>query len=308
MAAQVSTVEELKELEGLKHLATGKVRELFEVDEDTVLFVASDRISAFDVVMKNGIPGKGKVLTQLSAFWFNTLFADVEKFGPNHLITTDFDKMPASVQKHRAVLEGRTMLVRKLEPVMIEAIVRGYITGSGWKEYQREGSVCKIKLPEGLQNCEKLAEPLFTPSTKAGPGEHDENISEERAGEIIGKELCAKIKERALHFYKTARDYAAEKGIIIADTKFEFGTDKDGNVYLIDEVLTPDSSRFWSKADYKVGQGQKSFDKQDLRDFLAKDKSWDKSTPVTLPDEVLATTSKQYLEISKILAGKEIEL
>lgn len=300
-------VTSIGELDGLHRIASGKVRELFLVDDSTLLFVATDRVSAFDVVMTNGIPGKGKVLNQLSVFWFINVFNDVEKFGANHLITADLDEMPASVQKHADVLRGRCMLVRKHKVIPIEAIVRGYIVGSGWKEYEKMGSVCSIPLPKGLKKCEKLAEPIFTPSTKAEQGEHDENISENKAADMIGRQLCDKVRERSLNFYSAARDFAAEKGIIIADTKFEFATDANGEVVLVDEVMTPDSSRFWDIEKYTVGENQDSYDKQYVRDYL-ETVNFDKKTPVELPADVVANTTKKYIQIYKILTGREPEM
>eukprot|EP01083_Nonionella_stella_P185026 673542_1 len=300
-------VTSIGELEGLRRIAVGKVRELFLVDDSTLLFVATDRVSAFDVVMSNGIPGKGKVLNQLSVFWFTEVFQDVATHGPNHLITADIEKMPPVVQKHAEILRGRCMLVKKLNVVPIEAIVRGYIVGSGWKEYERLGSVCAISLPKGLKKCQKLPEAIFTPSTKAEQGEHDENISENKAADMIGRALCDKVREKSLKFYSTARDFAAKKGIIIADTKFEFATDSDGNVVLVDEVMTPDSSRFWAIDKYTIGENQDSYDKQYVRDYL-ESINFDKKTPAELPAEVVRNTTKKYVEIFKILTGRDPEL
>ncbi|MEM7392440.1 MAG: phosphoribosylaminoimidazolesuccinocarboxamide synthase [Verrucomicrobiota bacterium] len=280
-------------------LGRGKVRDLYDIDDDHLLFVASDRVSAFDVVMSNGIPGKGKVLTQLSVFWFDLL----KENGRNHLVTADVGEMPDVVQAYRDQLEGRSMLVRKLEILPVEAIVRGYITGSGWKEYKKQQTVCDIPLPEGLEESEKLAEPLYTPSTKAEQGEHDENIHPDKAREIIGDERAAEVTRLAIELYKQAADYAAGKGIIIADTKFEFGVDADG-VVLADEVLTPDSSRFWPANDYGVGRGQDSFDKQFVRDYL-ESINFDKTNPVDLPEEVLEKTIEKYVEAYRLLTDSE---
>ncbi|KAJ9086654.1 Bifunctional purine biosynthetic protein ade1 [Entomophthora muscae] len=284
----------------LKLLARGKVRDIYHVEEGKLLFVATDRLSAFDVVMENGIPGKGKILTQLSLFWFD-LLKDVM---PNHLINANFDEMPANVQKYRGQLEGRSMLVNSLTIYPIEAIVRGYIAGSGWKEYQTSGTVCSIPLPEGLLESDKLPSPLFTPSTKAEIGDHDENISPAKAAEIIGAEAASTMEKLALAVYSKARDYALTKGIIIADTKFEFGKDAAGTMILADEVLTPDSSRFWPVESYQAGKGQDSFDKQYVRDFLLSigfDKSASQS--VTLPEEVVKATLGKYIEAFTLLTG-----
>ncbi|KAJ1835683.1 Bifunctional purine biosynthetic protein ade1, partial [Coemansia sp. RSA 2708] len=262
----------------LKLLARGKVRDLYEVDQDTLLFVATDRISAYDVIMKSPISGKGKILTQISQFWFAHL-ADIV---PNHLVTADIDQMPAAVQQYRDQLQGRSLLVKRVDVLPVEAIVRGYITGSGWKEYQQSGTVCGIELPQGLRESQKLPRPLFTPSTKAEYGEHDENIHPDRCAEIIGKARADEVARVAVALYAKAAEYAASKGIIIADTKFEFGVDKQGNLMLIDEALTPDSSRFWPAASFKVGRSQESYDKQYLRDYLTSI-GFDAQTPIDLP-------------------------
>jgi len=288
------------ECPNLELIGRGKVRDLYRINDEHLLFVASDRISAFDVVMSNGIPGKGKVLTQLSLFWFD-LLAEVV---PNHLVTAEIDDMPVSVQAYRDQLAGRSMLVRQVEILPIEAIVRGYITGSGWKEYQRQGTVCDIPLPAGLQESEQLAEPLFTPSTKAEQGAHDENIHPDQAADIIGAERAACVAELSLRLYGVARDHAATRGIIIADTKFEFGIDTAGQVILADEVLTPDSSRFWPVASYATGRGQDSFDKQYVRDYLERI-GFDKQNPVSLPEDVVAGTIDKYVEAFRLLTGRE---
>jgi len=288
------------QLDGLELLSRGKVRDVYHVDSSSLLFVASDRISAFDVIMKNGVPGKGKILTQLSLFWFD-LLKDVI---PNHLITANIDEMPESVRKHRDQLEGRCMLVKKLQILKIEAIVRGYISGSGWKEYQKSGTICNIQLPAGLKESEKLEFPLFTPSTKADIGEHDQNIHPDKAAEIIGKEKAEIVAKSAVELYSKARDYAAGKGIIIADTKFEFGVDENGRVILADEVLTPDSSRFWPASTYEVGRGQNSFDKQYLRDYLIS-VNFDMKNGIELPEDVIKNTQAKYIEVFRILTGRD---
>jgi len=284
----------------LKLLARGKVRDVYEVDADHLLFVASDRISAFDVVMANGIPGKGKILTQLSLFWFDLL----KNVSENHLVTADVAKMPASVQAYRDQLDGRTMLVRRLKILPVEAIVRGYLTGSGLKEYQKSQTVSNIPLPAGLVESSKLSEPLYTPSTKAEIGAHDQNIHPDQAAKIIGAH-AETVKTLALKLYSTARDYAATRGIIIADTKFEFGTNAAGKVILADEALTPDSSRFWPAKDYKAGVVQNSFDKQYLRDYLEKIAFDKNGKGIELPKNVVDNTLTKYVEAFRLLTGKE---
>ncbi|KAK9711097.1 Bifunctional purine biosynthetic protein ade1 [Basidiobolus ranarum] len=283
----------------LKLLARGKVRDVYRVDEKTILFVATDRISAFDVIMKNPIPGKGKILTQLSNFWFDFL----KDVLPNHLLTTDFEKMPDIVKQYRDQLEGRCLLVKSLKIHPIEAIVRGYISGSGWVEYQKQGTVCDIKLPEGLSESQVLEKPLFTPSTKADYGDHDENIHPSKVAGIIGEANAKAMEEAAIKLYVKARDYAYERGIIIADTKFEFGADEEGNLILADEVLTPDSSRFWPLDKYEAGRGQDSFDKQYLRDYLLSI-NYDKKTPIELPEDVIQNTLNKYIEAYTKITGK----
>jgi len=287
----------------LKLVSRGKVRELYDIDEESLLFVATDRLSAYDVIMKNGIPGKGKILTQMSVFWFN-LLKDVMK---THLITANIDEMPACVQKYRDQLEGRSMLVKKLSILPIEAIVRGYITGSGWAEYKRKGTVCDIPLPKELKESQKLPEPLFTPSTKAEYGEHDENIHPSKVAGIIGEKYAKQMEEAALKVYKAALSHAEKKGIIIADTKFEFGTNKDGEIVLADEVLTPDSSRFWPADSYEVGRGQDSYDKQYVRDYLTSI-NFDKKTPIELPQDIIDKTVKKYVEAYTRLTGSAPQL
>lgn len=265
----------------------GKVRDIYDLGEQ-LLLVSTDRISAFDWVLPTGIPDKGRVLTQIAAFWFDLLKE------PNHLITTDIDQMDLPADADRESLAGRSSLVRKTEVVPIECVVRGYLAGSGWKEYQQDGTVCGIRLPEGLQESDRLEEPIFTPATKATTG-HDENISFERMIEIVGREVADELRDRSIDIFKRGREYAGEKGIIIADTKFEFGR-VDGELILIDEVLTPDSSRFWPADDYAPGRGQPSFDKQFVRDWLS-GTDWDKnSPPPALPDEIVAKTREKYVE------------
>ncbi|KAI7849494.1 phosphoribosylaminoimidazole-succinocarboxamide synthase [Circinella umbellata] len=288
----------------LKLIARGKVRDLYEVDEKSLLFVATDRISAFDVIMTNPIPGKGKVLTQVSLFWFD-LLKDVL---PNHLITADFDKMPANIQKYRDQLEGRSILVKKMRVLPIEAIVRGYITGSGWAEYKKKGTICDIELPKGLVESQKLPTVLFTPSTKAEIGDHDENIHPSKMVEILGsQELADKITNAAIALYTKASEYAAKKGIIIADTKFEFGLDENDNLVVVDEVLTPDSSRFWPASKYEAGRGQESFDKQFVRNYL-ESIGFDKKTSIELPADVISNTLEKYKEAYHMLTDQKIVL
>jgi phosphoribosylaminoimidazole-succinocarboxamide synthase len=277
----------------------GKVRDIYELG-DQLLLVATDRISAFDYVLGSGIPDKGKVLTQLSAFWFGKMAG----LTPHHLISIDVDQFPAVTRPHRDVLRGRTMLVRKTNPLPVECVARGYLSGSGWKEYGKTGAVCGIGLPPGLKESDRLPTPIFTPATKAESG-HDENISEAVAGDIVGKDLIAKLRDLTLTIYARGVEHAATCGIIIADTKFEFGLAGD-TLLLIDEVLTPDSSRFWPKDRYTPGQGQPSFDKQFVRDYLEQI-GWNKQPPVpSLPDDVVMRTREKYLEAYKKLTGKEL--
>lgn len=282
----------------LKLLARGKVRDVYEVDEDYLLFVATDRISAFDVIMKNGIPGKGMLLTQISCFWFEWLADRM----PHHFVTADLTQMPASVQPYADQLRGRSMLVRRLKILPVEAIVRGYLAGSGWSSYQQDGTVCGIALPAGLQQCGELPHPLYTPSTKAELGGHDINISPQRASEIMGEAHADQIEKMALALYGEARTYAAERGILLADTKFEFGVNAAGEVVLGDEILTPDSSRFWPAADYAPGKDQPSFDKQFVRNYLLSI-NFDKETPVSLPADVIEKTLVKYQEAYGLLVG-----
>lgn len=289
------------DFESLKLLKRGKVRDIYKVD-DKLLIVATDRMSAFDVVMDDPIPDKGKILTSISIFWFNQLKPIVE----NHIITTNPAEYPESCQIYSKQLEGRSMLVKEARPLPVECIVRGYLSGSGWLEYKSKGSICGIPLQEGLAESEKLPDPIFTPSTKAAEGIHDENISFERVIEILGIETAEKIKELTLKIYEFGRVLAAQKGIIIADTKFEFGFEDD-HLILIDEVLTPDSSRFWPTDAYSPGGPQKSFDKQFLRDYL-NSLDWPKQPPPPkLPPEVIEKTRDKYVEALERLTGHGLE-
>jgi phosphoribosylaminoimidazole-succinocarboxamide synthase len=292
------TVLELN-LPGHPKLKSGKVREIFDLGE-RLLFVATDRISAFDCIMPNGIPRKGEVLTQISYFWF----AQTEGFQPNHLISRAGDPLPSSLQPFAAQLARRSMIVKKAQPLAIECVVRGYLAGSGWKEYRERQTVCGIKLPAGLKESSELPEAIFTPATKAETG-HDENISFEQAARIVGDDIAGRARAASLKIYNFARDYARQRGIIIADTKFEFGL-LDGELILIDEVLTPDSSRFWPADQYQPGQGQPSFDKQFVRDYL-ETLDWNKTPPApTLPAEVVAKTQAKYLEAYERLTGRKL--
>jgi phosphoribosylaminoimidazole-succinocarboxamide synthase len=285
---------------GLKLIHRGKVRDLYEV-EDKLLMVATDRISAYDVVMGEAIPGKGEVLTRLSLFWFDFL----KDIVPNHLISADVADYPAICHPYREQLQGRSMLVKKAAPLPVECIVRGYISGSFWSAYRRDPTVCGFKLPAGMRESQKFPEVLFTPSTKAELGLHDENISLDRMAELLGKEQTAKIASICIDIYEKAADYARSKGIIIADTKFELGM-YDGELILIDEVLTPDSSRFWPVDQYKVGGGQPSFDKQFLRDYLSS-LAWDKTPPPPpLPAEILEKTGSRYREALERITGSAL--
>lgn len=283
------------DLKGLKLLGRGKVRDIYDLD-DKMLIVTTDRISAFDVIMPNGVPNKGKILTELSLFWFEK----TKHIIKNHLITANIDEMPAEVRQYKDILEGRTMLVHKCKTFPVECVARGYITGSGWKDYLATGSICGIKLPGGLKESQKMPETLFTPASKAEIGDHDENISFEKMKETIGADNAQALKDYTIKIYETARDIADKKGIIIADTKFEFGT-LNGEIILIDEIITPDSSRFWSKADYVVGQPQQGMDKQYVRNYL-ETLDWDKKAPgPKLPDEIVNNTSAIYRKITDIL-------
>ena len=287
--------------EDLKLTRRGKVRDVYEIDDDRLLIAATDRISAFDCILPTPIERKGDVLTSLSQFWFGKLGHIVA----NHLLTTRIEEMPEAVQNHAAELRGRSMLVRRTEVFPVECVVRGYLSGSGWKDYQRTGQVCGHQLPVGLRESEQLAEPIFTPATKAETG-HDENISEQQMAEIVGDEVTEYLRKVSLQLYREARDYARARGIIIADTKFEFGRDRDGKIILIDEVLTPDSSRFWPADSYEVGRGQSSFDKQYVRDYLEK-LDWNKQPPApALPPEVAQATTARYLEAYELLVGEPL--
>jgi phosphoribosylaminoimidazole-succinocarboxamide synthase len=287
------------DLPGFKKLKSGKVREIFDLS-DRLLFVATDRISAFDCIMPNGIPRKGEVLTQISYFWF----AQTESFQPNHLISRAQDALPKELQGFADQLARRSMIVKKANPLAIECVVRGYLAGSGWKEYRERQTVCGIKLPAGLKESSELPEPIFTPATKAETG-HDENISFEQAAGIVGGDIAERARAASLKIYNFARDYARKRGIIIADTKFEFGL-LDGQLILIDEVLTPDSSRFWPADQYQPGKGQPSFDKQFVRDFL-ETLDWNKTPPApALPPDVVAKTEAKYLDAYRRLTGREL--
>ena len=288
-------------LSDLHLLRRGKVRDVYSVDDDSLLIVATDRISAFDCILPTPIERKGEVLTALSRFWFEKLNHVVA----NHLIESDVDAMPPAVQRHAQTLKGRAMLVRRATVFPVECVVRGYLVGSGWKDYVRTGSVCGHKLPEGLVESAKLPEPIFTPSTKAEEG-HDENISEDQVRELIGDEKTALLRDTSLRLFSEAHDYARQRGIIIADTKFEFGLDKNGEILLVDEVLTPDSSRFWPADQYVPGRSQPSFDKQFVRDYL-ETLDWDKKPPApAIPPEIAAATTARYLEAYRLLTGKEL--
>lgn len=281
----------------------GKVRDVYEVD-DALLIVATDRISAFDYVLASGIPEKGKVLNQLSAFWFEYL-GDVVA---NHMITIDVDRFPAALRPHAAELRGRAMLVRRTDPVPIECVARGYLSGSGWKEYQQSGSVCGIRLPGGLRESDRLPAPIFTPATKADSG-HDVNISESEAARLVGSAVVARLKALTLELYRRGAAHAESRGIIVADTKFEFGFaggSSPDHLILIDEALTPDSSRFWPREEYNPGRSQPSFDKQFVRDYL-ESIEWNKQPPVpSLPDDVVLRTRDKYLEAFRLLAGRPL--
>src|SRR4030042_893052 len=290
-------VVSITEFESLTLKGRGKVRDIYYLG-DQLLIVATDRISAFDVVMPNPIPNKGRVLTQLSKFWFDLTKGMV----PNHVLSTKAEEFPEECQPYGEYLKERSMIVVKADPLPVECVVRGYLSGSGWQEYQETGEVCGISLPKGLRESSMLEEPIFTPATKAEIGMHDENITFEKVEKIVGKDLAQQLKSISLAIYKRARDFAERKGILIADTKMEFGI-KDGKFLLIDELLTPDSSRFWPKDDYQPGGPQKSFDKQFLRDYLLSIK-WDKNPPPPeLPQEIIHKTGEKYLEAYERLTG-----
>jgi len=286
-------------LSGLTLARRGKVRDVYDLGEH-LLIVATDRISAFDYILGSGFPDKGRVLTQLSAFWFGK----VADLTPHHLVSVDVDEFPAAARPHRDVLRGRAMLVHKTLPLPVECVARGYLSGSGWKEYGKTGAVCGITLPKGLRESDRLPAPIFTPATKAESG-HDENISEAEAGHIVGRDRIARLRDLTLAIYGRGVAHAETCGIIIADTKFEFGLVGD-RMLLIDEVLTPDSSRFWPKAEYQPGRGQPSFDKQFVRDYLER-LGWNKQPPVpALPEDVIARTREKYLEAHKRLTGRDL--
>lgn len=284
-------------------VSKGKVRDIYEISEDSLLLVTTDRISAFDVVMPDPIEDKGKVLNQITLFWMEMM----QDLTPNHILATNVDDYPEPLHKYKAELQDRSVLVKKAKPLPIECIVRGFITGSGWKDYQKTGEVCGHKLPANLQESEMLEKALFTPSTKAEIGDHDENITLDQAAEMIGEDMMRKVEQLALDIYTRARDYAKERGILIADTKFEFGMLGD-ELILIDEVLTPDSSRFWPMDGYKPGQSQPSFDKQYFRDWLV-EIGFNKQPPAPkVPADIAAQTRAKYMEAYKLLTGKELEL
>ena len=273
----------------------GKVRDIYDLG-DKLLIVSTDRISAFDWVLPNGIPHKGEVLTQLSLFWFRQLSHVVK----NHIANSSVEEFPELLQAHKALLEGRSMLVKKAKVIPIECVVRGYLAGSGWKEYQKSKSVCGVRLPDKLKQCSQLPQPIFTPATKEESG-HDRNISEAEMADLVGSELTRKLRDTSVQIYSEAVAYATARGIIIADTKFEFGTDDNGSIIWIDEALTPDSSRFWPKDQYQPGRDQPSFDKQVVRNYL-ETTGWDKqSPPPSLPDEIVKLTTEKYLDVSKRL-------
>jgi len=296
----VATVVET-EFGDLKLVRRGKVRDVYQIDEDRLLIVATDRISAFDCVLPTPIERKGEVLTALSRFWFGKL----SQVSPNHLLTIDIDEMPAAIRQHERELCGRSMLVKRTDVFPVECVVRGYLSGSGWKDYQRTGEVCGHKLPAGLRDSEKLSKSIFTPATKAETG-HDENISEEQMADIVGRDVMESLRDISLGLYQEASDYARGRGIIIADTKFEFGRDREGEMILIDEVLTPDSSRFWPVDNYEVGKSQASFDKQYVRDYLESIK-WNKQPPAPeLPPEIARATTARYLEAYELLVGEPL--
>jgi phosphoribosylaminoimidazole-succinocarboxamide synthase len=295
----VQTVSETS-VKGLNLLHRGKVRDVYEIDEHRLLLVATDRISAFDCIMPNPIPKKGAILTALSAFWFDR----IARLTGHHLITSDFAQMPEAVRL-APELAGRSMLVERTRVFPVECVVRGYLEGSGWKDYRATGEICGHRLPAGLRQCDKLPEPIFTPATKAAEG-HDENITETEFVSIIGEQAAAALKSKTLEIYRAASDYALSRGIIIADTKFEFGLDEHGEILLIDEVLTPDSSRFWSADTYQAGRAQPSFDKQFLREYL-ETLDWDKTPPAPeLPEKIIEATTERYLAAYRLLTGNEI--
>ncbi|MFO7739703.1 MAG: phosphoribosylaminoimidazolesuccinocarboxamide synthase [Desulfatiglandaceae bacterium] len=296
-----SEVLKRSDFEGIRLLKRGKVRDVYEVGDD-LLIVASDRMSAFDVVLADPIPDKGKVLTSISLFWFQKLNSIVE----NHVISSDPAEYPEVCRRYTDQLKGRSMLVRKADPLPVECIVRGYLSGSGWQDYLSTGSICGIRLPEGLKESQALPQAIFTPSTKAADGMHDENITYEFALEILGEETAERVRHMSLQIYEFGRDFASEKGIIVADTKFEFGL-REGNLILIDEVLTPDSSRFWPVDSYRPGGPQQSFDKQFLRDYLLEINWLKKPPPPKLPLDIIEKTREKYLEALERITGHGLE-
>jgi phosphoribosylaminoimidazole-succinocarboxamide synthase len=286
-------------LTSLKLRARGKVRDIYDIDDKTMLIVSTDRLSAFDVILPEPIPGKGRVLTRVSNFWFEKL----KEVMPNHVSNIPLEQVLPNPEE-RAQVEGRAIVVKKLQPLPVEAIVRGYLIGSGWKDYQKTGAVCGIQLPEGLQQAQKLPQAIFTPSTKAGVAEHDENISFAQTVELLGQELAEKVRDASIALYTKAAEYAKQRGIIIADTKFEFGLDEAGTLYLIDEALTPDSSRFWPAEQYQVGISPPSFDKQYIRDYL-ETLNWNKTAPgPKLPEEVRNYCAEKYREAELKLTSR----
>jgi phosphoribosylaminoimidazole-succinocarboxamide synthase len=293
---------DLSQLPGVERVGTGKVRELYAAGPERLLLVASDRVSAFDVVLPTPIPDKGEVLTRISAFWFG-LLADVV---PSHLISTDPSDFPDAVAPHADELRGRTMLCRRAEMLPVECVARGYLAGSGWKEYAAGGRVCGVPLPQGLRESDRLPEPIFTPATKAAVGDHDENIRFDEVVELVGADTAVRLQELTLACYRRAHEHAADRGILLADTKFEFGW-VDGELTLCDEALTPDSSRYWPADDYEPGRGQDSFDKQIVRDWL-ESSGWDKTPPgPELPEDVVARTRARYIEVYERLTGEPFE-
>ena len=296
----LSHVVSMTEFKSLTLKGRGKVRDIYDLG-DQLLIVATDRISAFDVVMPNPIPDKGRVLTQLSKFWFDL----TKEIVPNHIISTQVEDFPKGCRPYRRLLKGRSMLVAKADPLPVECVVRGYLSGSGWEEYKKTGEICGIPLPKGLVESSRLEEPIFTPATKAEMGMHDENIVFEKVEKIVGKEMAQRLKSLTLAVYEMARDFAEKRGILIADTKMEFGM-KEGKLLLIDELLTPDSSRFWPKDEYLPGGSQKSFDKQFLRDYLLSIR-WNKTPPAPpLPEEIIQKTREKYLEAYERLVGRPL--
>jgi phosphoribosylaminoimidazole-succinocarboxamide synthase len=288
-------------LPDLQLIRRGKVRDVYAVDQESLLIVATDRISAFDCVLPTPIERKGEVLTALSRFWFEKL----AHVCANHLLSTNVDEMPEAVRRHSSLLSGRSMLVRRAEVFPVECVVRGYLVGSGWKDYLRTGEVCGHRLASGLRESEELPEPLFTPSTKAEEG-HDENISEDQVRDILGEKITAQLRDTSTRLYSEAREYARSCGIIIADTKFEFGLDNNGQLILVDEILTPDSSRFWPASSYEPGRSQPSFDKQFVRDYL-ETLDWDKKPPApTIPANIASATTARYLEAYRLLTGNQL--